>query len=277
MRDARRDHRHRDDQRADPGPVPCGVPVVDPVARHVESYHQASGVLAHPLVRLLPLVVVVPGCRFGVWLHGVVDHRYEIDDPLLEPSSLPGRAGLVLSHRPLLDTPSVSTSPPSTSVPAPVSASPPSWLMSISTSISDSRPVYAVATIRHAAVQERPAEHEQLGRAPAPDRLLPPCRDESPLDERGSPLGAHDPDRIHRPEIDTQSDTLRSGRPRDSWTPSEAKVREFFSKMHRWTPLDAGGQAGTELLIRVSLVRSQRGPPIESTTHRAPPDRAPGD
>ena len=41
-----------------------------------------------------------------------------------------------------------------------------------------------------------------------------------------------------------------------------AKVREFLSKMHRWTPPDAGGTAGTDLLIRVSLVRSQRGPPI---------------
>ena len=31
------------------------------------------------------------------------------------------------------------------------------------------------------------------GRAPAPDGLLPACRDESPRDERGSPLLAHDP------------------------------------------------------------------------------------
>ena len=31
--------------------------------------------------------------------------------------------------------------------------------------------------------------------------------------------------------------------------------------------LDAGGSAGIELLIRVSLVRSQRGPPIESITY----------
>ena len=63
------------------------------------------------------------------------------------------------------------------------------------------------------------------------------------------------------PEIDTQSDTLRSARPRDSWTPSEAKVRDSLSKRYRWTSSDAGGTAGTDLLIRVSLVRSQRGPP----------------
>ena len=74
-------------------------------------------------------------------------------------------------------------------------------------------------------------------------------------------------DILHAPdpsEIDTQSDTLRSGRPCDSWTPLEAKVREFLSKMHRWTLSDAGGSAGTELLIRVSLVRSQRGPPTDT-------------
>ena len=82
---------------------------------------------------------------------------------------------------------------------------------------------------------------------------------------------AHDPGRVNRPEIDTQadtqSDTLRSGRPCDSWTPLEAKVREFLSKTHRWTPSDAGGSAETDLLIRVSLVRSQRGPPIESISY----------
>ena len=33
------------------------------------------------------------------------------------------------------------------------------------------------------------------------------------------------------------------------------------AKMHRWTPSDAVGTAGTDLFIRVSLVRSQRGPP----------------
>ena len=86
-----------------------------------------------------------------------------------------------------------------------------------------------------------------------------------------SPLVAHDPGRANRPEIDTQadtqSDTLRSGRPCDSWTPSEAKVRDSLSKTHRWTPPDAGGTAGTDLLIRVSLVRSQRGPPIESIAY----------
>ena len=83
----------------------------------------------------------------------------------------------------------------------------------------------------------------------------------------------HTPDRS---EIDTQSDTLRSGRPCDSWTPLDAKVREFLSKTHRWTPSDAGGTAETNLVIRVSLVRSQRGPPIESTTYgasRIRPDR----
>ena len=69
------------------------------------------------------------------------------------------------------------------------------------------------------------------------------------------------------PAIDTQSDTLRSARPRDSWTPSEAKVREFLSKTHRRTLLDAGGSAEINLLIRVSLVRSQRGPQIESITY----------
>ena len=83
-----------------------------------------------------------------------------------------------------------------------------------------------------------------------------------------SPLVAHDPGRANRPEIDTQadtqSDTLRSGRPCDSWTPLDAKVREFLSKTHRWTPSDAGGTAETDLLIRVSLVRSQHGPRIES-------------
>ena len=42
--------------------------------------------------------------------------------------------------------------------------------------------------------------------------------------------------------------------------PLEAKVREFLSKMHRWTPSDAGGTAGTDLSIRVSLVRSEPGP-----------------
>ena len=40
------------------------------------------------------------------------------------------------------------------------------------------------------------------------------------------------------------------------------------AKMHSWTPSDAGGTAETDLLIRVSLVRSQRGQPIESTTYR---------
>ena len=63
----------------------------------------------------------------------------------------------------------------------------------------------------------------------------------------------HAPDRS---EIDTLSDTLRSGRPCDSWTPLEAKVREFLSKTHRCTPLDAGGKAETDLVVRVSLVRS---------------------
>ena len=98
---------------------------------------------------------------------------------------------------------------------------------------------------------------------PAPARLLPARWNGSPREKRGSRLVAHDLGRNHRPGIDTQSDTLRSGRPRDSWTPSEAKVREFLSKRYRWTPSDAGGTAGTDLLIRVSLVRSQRGPLIE--------------
>ena len=64
-------------------------------------------------------------------------------------------------------------------------------------------------------------------------------QDESPRDERGSPLVAHDPGLAHRPEIDTQSDTLRSGRPRDSWTPLDAKVRDSLSKN---APLDAIGR-----------------------------------
>ena len=78
-----------------------------------------------------------------------------------------------------------------------------------------------------------------------------------------SPLVAHDPGRANRPEIDTQadtqSDTLRSGRPCDSWTPLEAKVRESLNKMHHWTLSDAGGSAETDLLIRVPLVRSGVG------------------
>ena len=74
----------------------------------------------------------------------------------------------------------------------------------------------------------------------------------------------HAPDRS---EIDTQSDTLRSGRPCDSRTPLEAKVREFLSKMHGWTSPDAVGKAEIDLLIRVPLVRSQRGPPIESISY----------
>ena len=65
------------------------------------------------------------------------------------------------------------------------------------------------------------------------------------------------------PRLPPEIDTLRSGCPCDSWTPLEAKVREFLSKMHRWTLSDAGGTAETDLLIRVALVRSQRGPPIE--------------
>ena len=52
-------------------------------------------------------------------------------------------------------------------------------------------------------------------------------------------IDAHDPGRVHRPEIDTQSDTLRSGRPCDSWTPLEAKVRDSLSKN---APLDAIGR-----------------------------------
>ena len=87
-----------------------------------------------------------------------------------------------------------------------------------------------------------------------------------------SPLVAHDPGRANRPEIDTQadtqSDTLRSGRPCDSWTPLEAKVRESLSKTHRWTLSDAGGSAETDLVVRVSLVRSQPGPSTESGSHR---------
>ena len=60
-----------------------------------------------------------------------------------------------------------------------------------------------------------------------------------------SSLAPHDV--LHAPdpsEIDTQSDTLRSGHPCDSWTPPEAKVREFLSKMHRWTPPDGGWIGG---------------------------------
>ena len=105
-----------------------------------------------------------------------------------------------------------------------------------------------------------------------PDELLAASRDECPLDARGPPCSLTIPAVSSGPRIDTQadtqSDTLRSGRPCDSWTPLEAKVREFLSKTHRWTPSDAGGSPETELLIRVSLVRSQRGPPIESTTYR---------
>ena len=62
---------------------------------------------------------------------------------------------------------------------------------------------------------------------------------------------------------------MKSGRSRAIPEASlEAKVREFLSKTHRLTPSDAGGKAEIDLLIRVSLVRSQRGPPIESITYR---------
>ena len=49
--------------------------------------------------------------------------------------------------------------------------------------------------------------------------------------------------------------------------PRKRKSAIPSAKTHRWTPSDAGGTAGTDLLIRVSLVRSQRGPPIESISY----------
>ena len=88
-----------------------------------------------------------------------------------------------------------------------------------------------------------------------PTALFSPRRRAFDQSRRSRCLPAPDPS-----EIDTQSDTLLNARPCDSWTPSEARVRESLSKMNRWTPSDAGGSAETDLLIRVSLVRSQRGP-----------------
>ena len=91
---------------------------------------------------------------------------------------------------------------------------------------------------------------------------------------------------IHAPdpsEIDTQSDTLRSGRPCDSWTSLDAKVRDFLSKMHRWTPPDAGGTAGTDLPVTRRSSQSPRPGPalrrasIQRRTLRAGHPTRPGD
>ena len=72
---------------------------------------------------------------------------------------------------------------------------------------------------------------------------------------------------LHR-EFDTLTDTLRSGRPCDLWTPLEAKGRDPPRNRQFWTRAGATGRPECSLLIRVSLVRSQRGPPIESTSCR---------
>ena len=56
--------------------------------------------------------------------------------------------------------------------------------------------------------------------------------------------------RARLPRFDTLSDTLRSGRPCDLWTPLEAKVADFLNKP---AILDAGGHHRTARISSLNL------------------------